>query len=166
MKDWQRKLLEEGPNGSFPEDEWEHIVLNELFENPGGWDDSVHDREAQSRIMKENNPMFNSETVRKMQETRKRDGTTWAGNRNPMKKEANKKLWSERMKRDNPVFKLDKNPRSRHITVLWQNGEKTEYEYIKKLTEEKEIPYPTVKYLLYNGCASKKHKIKKVYYTA
>lgn len=85
-------------------------------------------------------------------------------NDNPMNNPVNRKKASDRMKTNNPVHSLEKNPRSRAVKVIWEDGTCEQFDYIKKISETYDIPYTTLKVSLRKGLPIKKYKITSVTY--
>ena len=70
---------------------------------------------------------------------------------------------SQRMKKDNPMTKYpERNRTAKPIEVLYEDGTIENYEYAKALSIERNIPYPTVKWMLREGKGSAKHKIRTI----
>ena len=82
---------------------------------------------------------------------------------NPMFTEKSKKLHSDRMKLSNPTRNDPAcNRTAQPIEVQYKDGHKEIYTYAKELSNSKNIPYPTVKYMLKNNKGSPKHGILKL----
>ena len=80
---------------------------------------------------------------------------------NPMWRPECRKMHSERLKKDNPN-KGYNNRTARSIEVHNEDGTVEKYSYGKEFSEQKGIPYSTVKSLWKSGKGSRKHKIKEI----
>ena len=80
---------------------------------------------------------------------------------NPMWRPECKKKISESMKKNNPN-KGYNNRTARAIEVEYEDGTVEKYSYGKKFSEQKGVPYVTVKNLWKTGKGSRKHKIKEI----
>lgn len=80
----------------------------------------------------------------------------------PINKPETLKKHSERMKLNNPNKGGACNHTSYPIRVYFEDGSEKDFEYMKQLTEERGIPYSSLKNARRNGTPLKIYSIKKV----
>jgi hypothetical protein len=135
--------------------------LNSIFGIVGDfvWEEPEYTVESIGGFIDGVNPMEVDEYRLKMIETVKKQYAS--GERVPRRlTEAERKMHSERMKKDNPLTKDPSKTRTaKPVDVYYTDGRVESYAYAKLIPD---VPYDTVKYMLKNNKGSKKHGIIKI----
>lgn len=141
------------------------MMKNNTNKNKRCYTSSQYDKMKQSysKAMKQNNPMFNEVTRRKLSSTRKemfRNGTLTP----TVFSDEVKRQISQRMMGDNNPIRKDpsRNRTAQPIRVHFLDGKIEEYSYAKEYCLKSGLSYATMKHMLKNNVGCKKHNILRI----
>ena len=116
--------------------------------------------QQQTEHMINNNPMKNPATAAKSVAARIANGNN---NGHPQSDKEKAATSARMMGANNPSVRFpERSSKARPVAVYWADGTISEYTYLKALSMDKGIPYPTLKWIIRYNRPSVKHNITKI----